>query len=141
MAMAEALAFMHWAAEVDANDVEFVLAGPSTHSKALNGISAPATALGEHEMWVLDFDCCRTMSMDELGVANAALAFLRNDPYCPRPSKSPEDEQLWRLFRAKYLEASNNVVKEGSRKDLPALFVQMVEEQQAARDAHKRSIE
>ena len=141
IAMAEALAVMHWVAEVDANDVEFVLAGPSTHSKPFDGASAPATSLGEHKIWVLDFDCCRTMSMDDLGIANAARAFIRNDPYCPRPSESREDEQLWRLFRAKYLETSSNILKEGSRTDLPTLFVQMVEEQQAARDAHKRSIE
>jgi hypothetical protein len=62
IAMAEALAFMHWVADVDANDVEFVLAGPSTHSKPLNGVSAPATALGQHKMWSLEFNCCRTMS-------------------------------------------------------------------------------
>ncbi|PGH05119.1 hypothetical protein AJ79_06867 [Helicocarpus griseus UAMH5409] len=58
--MAEALAMMHWYAEVDGNDVEFVLA-PVPSSREVKGIS---NVLGTHVMWLLDFDCCKGMSKD-----------------------------------------------------------------------------
>ena len=78
--MAGALAMLHWSADVDAKDVEFVLTGPrnaaNSRAKAENG-SAQSEAktccrkqgagvgswysdvLGEHAMWLLDLDCCR----------------------------------------------------------------------------------
>jgi hypothetical protein len=94
--MAEALAMMHWHGEIDANDVEFVLAPPreSTGSMLSN-------ILGDHAVWLLDFDCCRRMSMDEDGADRAVVAFFRNDPYLPRPGQS-----IWKNFRDKYLSTS-----------------------------------
>ena len=86
--MAQALALMHWVGEVDGNDVEFVLA-PSDNATMSN-------VLGDHSMWILDFDLCRNMSMDEDGVKQASIAFWRNDPFYPRPGKDPE---LWNAFR------------------------------------------
>lgn len=58
-AMAETLAMMHWISEIDGNDIEFVLAPPSE-----NGFKIKSTILGEHSIWVLDFDLCRRMTMD-----------------------------------------------------------------------------
>lgn len=95
LAMADALAFVHWQARVDANDVEFVLAPPRQDHR-----SRPApfesAALGSHVMWILDFDCCREMAMNEDGVDKAAKAFWRNDPYYPRPGneENSADQQL-----------------------------------------------
>ncbi|KAF2993556.1 hypothetical protein E8E14_001591 [Neopestalotiopsis sp. 37M] len=103
-AVAKALAFMYWKAKIDANDVEFVLAPspdsviPKFHSKHLGG----------HNLWILDFDCCRGMSMDEEGVRQAAQAFLRNDPFYPCPGREKrEDQELWTHFKAQFLEASS----------------------------------
>ncbi|KAF2430267.1 hypothetical protein EJ08DRAFT_670603 [Tothia fuscella] len=92
--MGEALATMHWSANIDANDVEFA----NTFS---------LTTLGEHSIWMLDFDCCNTMTMDEAGVEQAVAAFFRNDPFYPRPgSDYPHDKILWDEFRTQYLETS-----------------------------------
>ncbi|KAL8657245.1 MAG: hypothetical protein Q9226_002101 [Calogaya cf. arnoldii] len=71
--LADALAHLYWKAHVDANDVEFVLAPPwngdTVHHQ---GILARPTIissalLGEHVVWILDFDLCRDMAMDEGG--------------------------------------------------------------------------
>ena len=63
--MASTLATMHWSAQVDANDVEFVLApARAGHS----GDMFESQGLGAHAMWILDFDCCRSISMDAAGV-------------------------------------------------------------------------
>jgi hypothetical protein len=156
--MADALAMMHWVGEVDANDVEFVLASPAPENKTMNakpeqedvgdcskanqhfeGVRSAANALGNHTMWVLDFDCCRNMAMDEEGVAQAVRAFLRNDPYFPLPGV-PGDEALWKCFRSRYLSTSAKFVQEDHRALLPELFVSQIETRQSERMAHKRLI-
>lgn len=118
-AMAEALAFMHWSVGIDANDVEFVLAPdrcvnhgtddqaaylPSTSSTTCDGM------LDEHCIWVLDFDCCRRISMDEKGVDMAVAAFYRNDPFYPKPHQPGGDELSWGAFFARYLEFSGKLL-------------------------------
>ncbi|KAL4916997.1 zinc finger protein-domain-containing protein [Aspergillus aurantiobrunneus] len=86
--MAEALAVMHW----------FVLAAPNNRpDKKQETRKTWSNILGDHEMWVLDFDLVRSMSMDEQGVRQAVGAFLKNDPFFPRPGQHPE---LWSTFRA-----------------------------------------
>lgn len=131
-AMAEALAMMHWAAKIDANDIEFVLgAVPSqpeiTHKEYTHDF------LGTHSLWVLDFDCCKPMTMDDTGIEQAARAFLRNDPYYPRPAisaKSP-DNALWHEFRTRYLECSQHILNghdEDTTLSLPENFIVLVEE-------------
>ena len=136
--MAETLAAMYWKAEVDANDVEFVLAPPrrghrSSSNIHLNGsvsnnvIRSPF--LGNHTMWILDFDCCRDMSQDEEGVKQAVAAFYRNDPFFPRPGRDDvRDQQLWKMFRERFLEVSKEIVGAGERAGLPDLWVRLVEE-------------
>ncbi|KAK1769020.1 hypothetical protein QBC33DRAFT_338203 [Phialemonium atrogriseum] len=108
-AMADALAFLHWCARVDADGVEFVLAPPrprrqpqaqaqaeAQHPSAvdLDGGTpfGPGTAtlfdspvLGPHALWLLDFNSCQEMAMDPDGMRQAAACFWRNDPYYPRP--------------------------------------------------------
>ncbi|KAL9111488.1 MAG: hypothetical protein Q9227_004166 [Pyrenula ochraceoflavens] len=126
-AMAEMLASMYWNAHIDANDVEFVLApakeGPSP-MKILH-----SEVLGEHVVWLLDFDCCRDMSMNEQGVEQAVRSFFRNDPFYPRPCRSnPYDQLLWNVFKTRFLRASDTFLgsKSGEAK-LPALWIDMVE--------------
>jgi hypothetical protein len=120
--MAETLAMMHWDGEIDANDIEFVLATPrpDSRSRPLSNI------LGDHTMWVLDFDCCRKMPMDEKGVDQAVAAFFKNDPFYPRPN-----QELWKVFRHWYLRTSSNIVRNDHndrRSGLPELFIKKTED-------------
>ena len=134
--MAETLAHLYWRANVDANDVEFVLASPrESHTNHLDASSAhPPTIksdeLGEHVVWILDFDCCRHMTLDETGVAQAVAAFYRNDPYYPRPGRDNSmDQALWEEFKHCFLDASEAILGQGSPKArLPALWVDLVEQ-------------
>jgi hypothetical protein len=121
--MAEALAMMHWIAGIDANDVEFVLAPCNGNDSApINNI------LGRHSMWMLDFDLCRNMAMDENGVGKAVKAFWGNDPFYPRPGKA-----LWHIFREQYIHTSDEClelcdVQERERlRFLSRLFIEQVE--------------
>lgn len=57
--------------------------------------------LGEHTVWMLNFDWREDISMDEQGIRMAFKAFWRNDPYIPRPGSG-----LWRSFREQYLRSS-----------------------------------
>ncbi|KAK9780528.1 putative DUF3669 domain-containing protein [Seiridium cardinale] len=67
-------------------------------------------------LWILDFDCCKRMSMDEQGVQQGAEAFLQNDPFYPRPGKdNEEDKELWGYFRAAYEEASSFISQTDSQ--------------------------
>ncbi len=141
--MAETLADLYWKAHVDANDVEFVLAPPRT------GPGHPANhkpdrahpsmikshILGDLAVWLLDFDCCRDMSMDEAGVEQAAAAFCRNDPYYPRPKPDdPEIQELWENFKERFLKASEAVLgTESPEARLPALWVELVERKRQPR--------
>lgn len=67
--MADTLAELYWRAHVDANGVEFVLAPPrEDHTVQSERLSATFTTidssiLGEHIVWILDFDCCKHISM------------------------------------------------------------------------------
>lgn len=60
-------------------------------------------ALGQHCMWILDFDCCQNPSMDEAGIDQACMSFWRNDPFYPRPgSGNVADEKPWEVFRTRF---------------------------------------
>jgi len=123
-AMADALATIYWDAKIDANDVEFVLAPAGTHRDSQTWSSQ---MLGEHKMWILDFDCCNTITLDQAGVEQAAAAFYKNDPFYPRPASDNEaDRMLWRVFRSRFLESSRAILGQESR--LPQLMVQRLEE-------------
>ncbi|KAI1173522.1 zinc finger protein-domain-containing protein [Nemania sp. FL0916] len=124
--MAQALAFMHWSAKIDANDVEFVLA-PANDPE----LAVPSKALGDHCMWILDFDCCRSMTMDSQGLKQAARAFLRNDPFYPRPGKEKmEDIRLWDWFKSSYLRASSQIIgkHDARRLSLPSQLMELIEQ-------------
>ena len=130
-AMAEVLATMHWTAKIDANDIEFVLGGVRTQTEIAQH-EYTHSILGPHSLWVLDFDCCRPLTMDDAGIEQAARAFLRNDPYFPRPAISAQspDSTLWVEFRTRYLECSRNLVTEdsGACLSLPEKFIARVAE-------------
>ncbi|KXH42988.1 hypothetical protein CSIM01_01742 [Colletotrichum simmondsii] len=139
-AMADALAFLHWTAKVDANDVEFVLAAPRTPQTSLDEEASksalgPAVfhsnAFGSHAMWILDFDCCRVMTMDDNGIRQACRSFWRNDPYYPRPgSDNTKDKELRATFRSQFLKSSDGILKgeEDDVRQLPIRLIECIEE-------------
>ena len=107
--MAETLANIYWRAHVDANDLEFVLAPAHSQSAELsmNSTIINSYALVGHVVWIIDFDCCKQISMDIDGVEQAARAFLENDPFCPRPGcKNAKDKELWKVFSDHFIATS-----------------------------------
>ncbi|THY23613.1 hypothetical protein D6D01_05912 [Aureobasidium pullulans] len=113
--MGQTLALLHWAAEIDANDIEFVLGSPrqlaepqsSSLESKIETIAElkynTSTRLGYgmqqepsqdlvvdegsqiSSLWILDFDCCDAITMDVTGAEKAAVAVVRNDYYTPKP--------------------------------------------------------
>lgn len=141
--MAEALAMMHWEARIDAADVEFVLGGPPslTHrpvpslqillqSRAISPteVAMSQSEAGATHIWLLDFNQCQAITMDEHGVDQAVKRFFDNDPYYPRPSATgSKDMALWDVFASQYLGVSNHIVDPKSG-HLPQLFIEKVKE-------------
>ena len=65
-------------------------------------------------MWVLDFNRCQAISMDEKGLIQAVRAFYKNDPYYPRPgSDDPNNQAVWERFSTHYLAASKRILGNG----------------------------
>jgi hypothetical protein len=86
---------------------------------------------GRHAMWLLDFDCCKELLMDEGGIYQAARSFWRNDPFYPRPgSNLPEDQRLWELFKARFLGTSNLILLDevDAIRRLPGMLMTKIEE-------------
>ena len=124
--MADALAVMHWVAEIDADDVEFVLGNAPTRLdavipdfKELVQMPGRTSTMGQANfeqrsihLWVLDFNRCHKISMDVVGIESAVKAFFRNDPYYPRPlGKEENDLALWEIFETRYMMTSKAVGK------------------------------
>ncbi|KAL8669292.1 MAG: hypothetical protein Q9168_006109 [Polycauliona sp. 1 TL-2023] len=131
--MAETLAHLYWVTHVDANDVEFVLAPPrSDKPKTASARTLQSPILGDHCLWLLDFDLCKDMSQDEAGVKQAVAAFYKNDPFYPRPGKNGEvGRQLWEEFKEQFLLSSEAILgNDRSEARLPGLWVAMVEKRQ-----------
>ncbi|MCJ1288939.1 hypothetical protein MMC34_000470 [Xylographa carneopallida] len=136
--MADTLAVLHWEAKIDAEDVEFVLGSRSevVYNEAsslhklqksdwqMETIKKQNSERQSVHMWVLDFNRCQKISMDEKGLKQAVRAFYMNDPYHPRPgSDNTMDEAVWERFSSRYLTASKRILGES---ELPGLFVEML---------------
>ncbi|KAI3546906.1 hypothetical protein CSPX01_04148 [Colletotrichum filicis] len=97
LGMAHALAIMHWVAKIDGNDVEFVIGRPPVAEQVVRtdyrlvGILAlkPMTSTYElltHKppdfgrrvtsLWMIDFDDCHDMTMDDAGIDKAVKATI-----------------------------------------------------------------
>lgn len=133
LAMADALAFLHWTAKIDAGDVEFVLAPPRPadviNMPSIGDRVMNSEVLGPHSMWILDFDCCKELEMNESGMRRAAMCFWRNDPFYPRPgSKNLKDQRLWDTFEARFLQKSGCLLAGESDevKMLPEILIQTI---------------
>lgn len=144
--MAFGMAIMHWSAKTDARDVEFAL-GSSTKKQSMGQTAKELKALGAPvstgppsriiedffhrttELWLLDFNQVRPITLDEAGVAQAVQAASINDPYLPRPLQSdPVGKQVWDKFATSYLEQSRIIIEKKCLGDevsgLPSLFLQ-----------------
>ncbi|KAK3355494.1 zinc finger protein-domain-containing protein [Neurospora tetraspora] len=138
--MGIALAAMHWGARTDARDVEFVLGASSTEQVPqelqddLDNIEAdaaepqyvgPATYHGlddffcrQTEMWVLDFNQVRDITLDDAGVALAVEAVKLNDPYFPKPLKESEaEEKAWKAFVFSYRKNSQTILEQALKEN------------------------
>lgn len=139
--MADALAFLHWVAKVDGNDVEFVLARPrsqsdtaSTQGQLDERRSNNSSILGPHALWILDFDLCRDLTLDEKGIEQACKAFWRNDPFYPRPgSSNTENQRLWTMFEERFMVSSAEALRyePDQIKQLPKLLIERIKEAKA----------
>ena len=78
-------------------------------------------------LWLLDFDACKDISMDQAGgVDLACKAFLETDPYCPRPHNSDSAaEKLWVDFSERYLATAAQILPEAYQ-NLPGRFLSQV---------------
>lgn len=152
--MADALAVIHWDAHLDGRDIEFVLGSgaaafgqPKVESKeCLSGQQIPVSAVWRKgpshshsqkrivRIWVLDFDQCRHMTVDDDGVKDAVEAFYLNEPYYPRPGcTNRQDQVLWIVFCNRYLSKSYEILGDGAGAgELPERFIQEVVVQASA---------
>jgi hypothetical protein len=94
--IAQGWTLMHWEAECDARDVEFVLgSSPTPTSVAGDQNTSPPIKWSIVNVWLLDINQCRKMAKDEDGIKKAGWAFWDNDPYYPRRNSGNErDENL-----------------------------------------------
>ena len=150
--MAIGLAVLHWEAEVDGMDVEFVLGGGASNHDGVNEYrdSAVPTDIMEStdptesvetanpidtrprdvHLWVLDFDKASPIELITIDITTKLVpAFLGNNPYYPRPDI---DRRLWDDFCKIYLEASEIILRdkktsiESRARDLPQAFLSEV---------------
>ena len=130
--MGNTLAQLFWLAHIDANDLEFVLAPPPSDS-AVQTTIIESKILGKYVVWILDFDCCKHMPMDETGVKQAVDAFYKNDSFYPRPNRDHvNDRSLWTEFREYFFPTSKAILNDKPESQLPLLWVNLVEQRQIA---------
>ena len=153
-AIGQALAIMHWACHLDANDVEFVLGSSPDlvaqphlittkplSSEAIANMSPNTSTWDAHindfkkrttHMWMLDFNRCKVVSTNvEKMLLQLVHSYFRNDPYFPRPvPPNSKDAPLWDVFRRSYEEAASECIKRNLSPSgcsgLPHRFMDMV---------------
>ena len=130
VSMAVGMAALHFAAEIDGADCEFVLGGLNAgdeeqieRQQAQQPSSAPTAVQrlsllpNETKIYILDFDKCSRIRMDDDGVKRAAAAIKSNGPHFPMPpSKLPNatdewDEGMWLFFRVSYITAGTGILQ------------------------------
>ncbi|KAK7455039.1 hypothetical protein Landi51_03248 [Colletotrichum acutatum] len=146
--MAEALAVMHWAAQIDGADVEFVLGSSPERrisAQTLDSIDLEGDIITTWNMdesksssinflrrsvsiFLLDFNQCRRMPPTPKGIDDAVKAFWENDPYYPRPGykEGTQEWMLWEQFKSDYLVKSYKILDDSAT--MPAEFLRRVEE-------------
>ena len=142
--MADALAVLHWHTKIDAMDIEFALgSSPQDDQNDRRRIplqklmipNIPASTFGfvtnsnpnfakrVTTLWLLDFDACADISMDQAGGNMACKVFVETNAYCPRPHSSENfTKQLWNSFGNRYIATAQKILNE-THKDLPVKFL------------------
>ncbi|KAK0355161.1 hypothetical protein LTR02_003845 [Friedmanniomyces endolithicus] len=143
-AMAQSLAVMHWGANIDASDVEFVL-GSAPMIKAVptrqeilsmgpDGAMYPRKSLnfkaGSVGLWLLDFNECNEFDPKEASWLEVLVkGFFWNDPYYPRPDtmcgSSGREKELWIVFKEAYLDATKEMYEGELQKAIA--FIEAIE--------------
>ena len=137
--MAIGLAIIHWQAQVDAMDVEFVIGSAATtggeESRADTRDTPPRQVRSINfkrrstHLWILDFDKASEIQLTTEDVDKKLVpAFLGNDSYYPRPNI---DEELWTSFCGTYLKASRLILESRMKTrslELPQRFLDKVVE-------------
>ena len=142
------LAIIHWQAQIDGMDTEFVLGSSATwdevpgDSKEKGEIKIINFRKREIHLWMLDFDKASEINLTQEDIDKKLVpAFLGNDPYFPLPNDDDEDDhRLWIAFSAAYLKASNAILTARTKTEsmgkasekvnaLPKRFLEKVEEQ------------
>ncbi|KAK0370439.1 hypothetical protein CLIM01_12211 [Colletotrichum limetticola] len=150
LGMAHALAVMHWVAKIDGNDVGFVIGSspvaeqvvrtdyrlvdilalkPMTSTYELLTHNPPDFGRRVTSLWMIDFDDCHDITMDDAGIDKAVKAFIETNHYCPRPNSGDNYiETMWKDFSSMYLSFSSTIMTKLGKKNelgnLPAKFVE-----------------
>ncbi|KAJ9639730.1 hypothetical protein H2204_003523 [Knufia peltigerae] len=117
--MALGLAILHWEAQIDTQDVEFVIGTSTTpvlssYHPDNRRMPPPVSTVDdfsqrEIQMWMLDFDKATQVELNEGGIVQKYfVAVTGNDPYFPHPRL---DTGLWETFRRAYLRGSQIILK------------------------------
>ncbi|KAL8820833.1 MAG: hypothetical protein Q9223_001025 [Gallowayella weberi] len=139
--IAIALAVIHWQAQVDAMDAEFVLGSscnkpdeprtwmPPDDEEEPYDVHVLDFATRSIHLWVLDFDKAKKIEPTKNAIhENLVPSFIGNDPYYPRPDI---DYDLWVRFGNTYIKASRIILKRKGAKSsmlkLPQMFLDAVE--------------
>ncbi|KAK3939265.1 hypothetical protein QBC46DRAFT_438214, partial [Diplogelasinospora grovesii] len=151
--MAHALAVLHWHAKIDGMDIEFVLgSSPVEEQKIRTEMTLPQVMALKPQtstyeittharadfkrsitsLWMIDFDDCSEISMDQQGVDKAVAAFMETNHYCPRPGTGDEFiDGLWASFSKLYISFSEKIfetiIKKPWLNHLPQYFISSVE--------------
>ncbi|KAK4949696.1 hypothetical protein LTR10_011537 [Elasticomyces elasticus] len=139
--MAIGLAILHWHAQIDAHDTEFVIGfsgkplWSGTFFPGHCSFKSPLTTCDGsvgNELWMLDYDKCTQVDLKASDceiIKKYLVAVTGNDPYYPHPRL---DDELWRNFRFMYLRASRAII--GSRqlgervRSLPDVLIEQWEQ-------------
>lgn len=117
--MAIGLAILHWEAQVDGMDTEFVLGSAATmeskQGEAYEGGAVPHSVQyldserRSIHLWMLDFDKASRIELTSKDIDRKLVpAYLGNDPYFPRPDI---DQELWNEFSSTYVKASKLILQ------------------------------
>ncbi|KAL2756562.1 hypothetical protein ACRALDRAFT_1092774 [Sodiomyces alcalophilus JCM 7366] len=123
--LGKTFAIMHWGADADGNDVEFVLGTcllpPASSDDGPTPSSAPASALEqavqarEVNLVMLDFGRCNSISLQNQPATvvyqlyMAAMGSRTTGLYIPHPRHSP---RLFSVFRRAYIETGQTILGE-----------------------------
>jgi hypothetical protein len=165
--IAQALAVIHWQANVDAFDIEFVLGSELSHATSHYPFTLPhdpeestdfttCQSLDKIEinidqrtirLWVLDFNLCNCWEERSgwehpgMLIDHLVLAFYENDPYYPLPLAEQElDQELWSTFRESYLKKASEILKPKDKRlhELPENFIEACVERERQKLAEGR---